>query len=157
VGCTKNPRRAVEARPDGIAGDGFEVYAPGSKVAVTDVAHVSEEPRSGSDRAGFLHGTHRDLSSPLCTGGAESRPTPAGAFQCHRASDRGMDGATAARGVRAGGEPPVSHPGPRPSLWRTIFASGQDVGHPRGGHRATLAVAERLCGAGDWLNSAGMS
>ena len=27
VGCTKNPRRAVEAGPDGLASDGVEVYA----------------------------------------------------------------------------------------------------------------------------------
>src|SRR2546428_1005503 len=56
-----------------------------------------------------------------------------------------------------GGEPSASDPGPGPSLWRTIFASGQDFGHPRGGHCATLAVAERLCGARDWLDSTRMS
>src|SRR6266705_7163414 len=43
-----------------------------------------------------------------------------------------MDGAPTARGVRAGGGAPVSDSGPRPSLWRTIFASGPDVGHPGG-------------------------
>jgi putative transposase len=37
-----------------------------------------------------------------------------------------------------------------------FFASGQDVGHPRGGHCAMLAVAKRLCGARDWLDSTGM-
>jgi putative transposase len=30
------------------------------------------------------------------------------------------------------------------------------LGHPRGGHCATLAVAERLCGARDWFDSTGM-
>src|SRR5437870_978841 len=64
---------------------------------------------------------------------------------------------TTDRGVRAGGQPSVSDPGPGPSLWRTIFASGQDFGHPRGGHCATLAVAERLCRARDWLDSTRMS
>ena len=39
----------------------------------------------------------------------------------------------------------------RPSLWRAIFASGQDIGHPGDGHRAPLAVARRVCRAGDWL------
>src|SRR5436309_2525026 len=55
-----------------------------------------------------------------------------------------MDGAATARGVRpGGGGPTVSDPRPRPGLWRTIFASGQDVGHPGGGYCASLAVAER--------------
>ena len=74
----------------------------------------------------------------------------------HGASDCGMDGAPTARGVCAGGGAPVSHSGQRPSLWRAIFASGQDVGHPGDGHRAPLAVAKRVCRAGDWLDSTGM-
>src|SRR5207245_7957527 len=60
------------------------------------------------------------------------------------------------RGVRAGGGSPVSDSGPRPDLWRTIYASGQDVGHSRSGDCAALAVAKRVCRAGDWLNSTRM-
>src|SRR5437660_11666324 len=67
-----------------------------------------------------------------------------------------MDGAPTARGVRAGGWVPVSDSEPRPSLWRTIFASGPDVGYPGGLHGAPLAVAERVCRAGDRLDSPGM-
>src|SRR5882724_974330 len=63
------------------------------------------------------------------------------------------DGAPTARGVRAGGGAPVSDSGPRPSLWRTIFASGPDVGHPGGRHCAPVAVAKRVCRAGDRLDS----
>src|SRR5213594_1478937 len=100
--------------------------------------------------------TARDLSSPVCARGAEPPSAPAGAFQCHRAADGGMDGATTDRGVRAGREPSACDPGPGSGLWRTIFASGPAVGHPGGGHCATLAVAKRLCGARDWLDSAGM-
>src|SRR6266581_565512 len=92
LGCTKNPRRAVEARPNGLAGDGFEVHAPAAEAAVTGVAHVSEEPRPGSDRVGFLHGPDRDLSSAVCAGGVEPRAAPAAAFQYHGASDRRVDG-----------------------------------------------------------------
>src|SRR5262249_18563512 len=44
VGCTKNPRRAAEAGPDGLAGDGFEVHPAASAAAVAGVARVSEEP-----------------------------------------------------------------------------------------------------------------
>jgi len=73
VGRTKNPRRTAEAGPNGLAGDGFEVYGPASKVAVTDVAHVPEEPRDGPDRVGFLHGAHGDLSGPVCARDAEPR------------------------------------------------------------------------------------
>ena len=65
LGCTKNPRRAVEARPNGLAGNGFEVHGPASEAAVAGVADIFEEPRPGSDRVGFLHGAHRDLSSPV--------------------------------------------------------------------------------------------
>jgi len=68
-----------------------------------------------------------------------------------------MDGAATARGVRAGGGAPVPDPRPRPGLWRTIFASGQDAGYPGSGYCASLAVAKRVCRAGDWLNSTGMS
>src|SRR2546422_1430679 len=113
LGCAEDPRRAVEAGSDGLASDGFEVHAPASAPAVTGAAHVSDEPRQGSDRVGFLHGAHGDLSSPVCARGAEPPSAPAGAFQCHRAPDGGMDGATTDRGVRAGGEPSASDPGPR--------------------------------------------
>src|SRR5207253_834421 len=138
VGCAEDPRRAVEARPYCLAGDGFEVHGPVSEAAVAGVADIFEEPRPGSDRVGFLHGAHRDLSSPVRARDTDPQQAPAGASQCHGASDCGMDGAPTARGVRAGGGAPVSHSGQRPSLWRAIFASGQDVGHPGGGHRAPL-------------------
>src|SRR5256886_8428119 len=157
LGSTPNPRRAAEAGPGGLAGDGFEVHAPAAEAAVTGMAHVSEEPRPGTDRVGFLHGPDRDLSSAVCARGVEPRAAPAAAFQYHGASDRRVDGATTDRGVRAGGQPSVSDPGSGPSLWRTIFASGQDVGHPGDGHSATIAVAKRLCRARDWLDSTRMS
>src|SRR6266566_1237436 len=156
LGCTKNPRRAVEARPNGLAGDGVEVHGPASEAAVAGVADIFEEPRPGSDRVGFLHDAHRDLSSPVRARDTDPQPAPAGASQCHGASDCGMDGAPTARGVRAGGGAPVSHSGQRPSLWRAIFASGQDVGHPGDGHCAPLAVAKRVCRVGDCLDSTGM-
>src|SRR5206468_1240304 len=133
LGCTKNPRRAVEARPNGLAGDGFEVHGPASEAAVAGVADIFEEPRPGSDRVRFLHGAHRDLSSPVRARDADPQQAPTGASQCRGASDCGMEGAPTARGVRAGGGAPVSHSGQRPSLWRAIFASGQDVGHPGDG------------------------
>src|SRR5262249_24093162 len=34
LGCAEDPRRAVEAGPYGLAGDGFEVHAPVSAAAV---------------------------------------------------------------------------------------------------------------------------
>src|SRR5262245_10567271 len=40
LGCAEDPRRAVEAGSDSLAGDGFEVYAPASAAAVAGVAHV---------------------------------------------------------------------------------------------------------------------
>jgi hypothetical protein len=67
-----------------------------------------------------------------------------------------LDGAATARGVRAGRGAAVSDSGPRPSLWRAIFASGPDIGHPRGGYCASLAVAKRVCRASDWFDSTGM-
>src|SRR5467141_385692 len=91
LGSTPNPRRAAEAGSDGIAGDGFEVHAPAAEAAIADVAHILEESRQGSDRVGFLHGANSDLSGPVRAHSAELRPAPAGAFQCHRASDRGVD------------------------------------------------------------------
>src|SRR5258705_1644549 len=65
VGCAEDPRRAVEARPYRLAGDGVEVHSPLSEAAIAGVANVLEEPRPGSNRVGFLHGTHRDHSSPF--------------------------------------------------------------------------------------------
>src|SRR2546427_5715009 len=156
VGCTENPRRTAEARPNGLAGDGVEVHGPASEAAVTGMANILEEPRRSCDRVGFLHGADRDLSSTVRARDADAQPTQAGAFQCHRAPDGGMDGTTTDRGVRAGREPSSSDPGPGSGLWRTIFASSAAVGHPGGGHCATLAMAKRLCGAGDWLAAAGM-
>src|SRR5207247_4346899 len=110
LGCAEDPRRAAEARPDGIAGDGFEVPVPGAAAAVAGVAHVFEESRQGSDRVGFLHCAHGDLSGPVRARGAEPRPAPAGAFQCHGTSDRGLDWTATDRGVRAGGGPTPSDP-----------------------------------------------
>src|SRR5262249_33774404 len=103
LGRTKNPRRTAETWPSRRAGDGVEVHAPGSAATVAGVANVSKESRPGSDCVGLLHGAHGDLSSPFRVRGAEPRPPPAGAFQRHRASDGGMDGAATARGVRARG------------------------------------------------------
>ena len=100
--------------------------------------------------------TARDLSSAVRAGGVEPRAAPAAAFQYHGASDRRVDGTTTDRGVRAGREPSASDPGPGSGLWRTIFASSAAVGHPGGGPCATLAMAKRLCGEGDWLAAAGM-
>src|SRR5262245_22912570 len=57
---------------------------------------------------------------------------------------------------RSSGEGQVSDSRPGPGLWRPVFASGQDLGYPRGGDYATLAVSERLCRARDWLDSTGM-
>ena len=65
VGCTKNPRRAVETGPDGLGGDGVEVHGPASPAAVASVARVSDEPREGADRVGFLHGADGDFSGPV--------------------------------------------------------------------------------------------
>src|SRR5438094_1395143 len=121
LGSTPNPRRAAEAGPDGLAGDGVEIYAPAAEAAVTGVAHVSEEPRPGSDRVGFLHGPDRDLSSAVCAGGVEPRAAPAAAFQYHEASDRRADGAAADRGVRAGGQPSVSE-GDRDQVYGERFS-----------------------------------
>jgi len=112
LGCAEDPRRAVKAGPDGLAGDGFAVHAPASAAAVAGMARISDEPCPGSDRVGFLHGANGDLSSPVCARGAEPPSAPAGAFQCHRAPDGGMDGATTDRGVRAGRELSASDAGP---------------------------------------------
>src|SRR5207249_9678571 len=80
VGCTENPRRTAEARPNGLTGDGVEIHDRASEAAVTGVANILEEPRPGSDRVGFLHGTYRDLSSPVRARCAEPQPASAGAF-----------------------------------------------------------------------------
>src|SRR5256886_3593982 len=109
LGCAEDSRRAAEAGPDGIAGDGFEVHAPAAAAADAGVAHVFEESRQGSDRVGFLHGAHGDLSGPVRARGAAPRPASAGAFQCHGTSDRGLDWATTDRGVRAGGGVPSTY------------------------------------------------
>src|SRR2546428_12133435 len=77
LGRAEDPWRATEAGTDGIAGDGFEVHAPASEAAVAGVARVFEESRQGSDRGGFLHGAHGDLSGPVRACGAEPRPATA--------------------------------------------------------------------------------
>src|SRR5438876_296221 len=64
LGCAEDPWRTAEAGSDGLAGDGLEVHAPAAAAAVAGVAHVFEESRQGSDRVGFLHGAHGDLSGP---------------------------------------------------------------------------------------------
>src|SRR5262249_52321259 len=68
-----------------------------------------------------------------------------------------MDGEATTPGVRPGGGSAVSAPRQRPSLWRTILASGQDGGHPGSRDCASLAVAKRVCRAGNWVDSTGMS
>src|SRR5437870_4665120 len=83
VECAEDPRRAVEARPDCLAGDGVEVHSPASEAAVTGMANILEEPRRKRDRVGFLHGADRDLSSTVRARDVDAQPTQAGAFQCH--------------------------------------------------------------------------
>src|SRR2546425_7851408 len=101
LGCAEDPWRAAEAGPDGIAGDGVEVHAPTAAAAVAGVAHVFEESHQESDRVGFLHCTHGDLSGPVRARGAAPRSAAAGAFQCHGTSDRGVDRSATGRGVRS--------------------------------------------------------
>src|SRR2546426_6592440 len=110
LGGAEDPWRAAEVGPDGIAGDGFEVHAPAAAAAVAGVARIFAESRQGFDRVGFLHGAHGDLSGSVRARGAEARPAPAGAFQCHRASDRGVDRSATGRSVRAGGDSTPSDP-----------------------------------------------
>src|SRR4029450_1708895 len=74
LGCAEDPRRAVEARPDCLAGDGVEVHGRPSEAAVAGVANILEEPRPGSNRVGFLHGTYCDLSSPVRARCADPQP-----------------------------------------------------------------------------------
>jgi hypothetical protein len=81
VRCAEDPRRAVEVRPYRLAGDGLEVRSPASEeAAIAGVANFLEEPRPGSNRVGFLHGTYRDLSSPVRARCADPQPASAGAF-----------------------------------------------------------------------------
>src|SRR2546428_9427049 len=80
LGCAEDPRRAVEARPYRLAGDGVEVHSPASEAAIAGVANILEEPRPGSNRVGFLDGTYRDLSSPVRARCADPQPASAGAF-----------------------------------------------------------------------------
>jgi transposase InsO family protein len=61
LGRAEDPRRAVEAWPDGLAGSGFEVHAPAPAAAVAGVASVFKESRLGSDGLGLLHGADGDL------------------------------------------------------------------------------------------------
>src|SRR5262249_9033986 len=60
--------------------DGFEVHAPVPATAVAGVAHVSDESRQGSDRVGFLHSAHRDLSGPVRARDTDPQLAPSGAF-----------------------------------------------------------------------------
>src|SRR6058998_3918748 len=120
------------------------------------MARVFEESRQGPDRRGFLHRPYGDVSDPVRARGAAPSPAPAGAFQCHRASDCEMDRSATGRGVRAGGDATVSDPGPRPGLRRTILVSGQDVGYQGSGHRAPFTMAKRLCRAPDWIDPTGV-
>src|SRR2546426_2568778 len=156
LGRAEDPWRATEAGSDCLAGVGVEVHAPASAAAVPGVARIFEEPHQGSDRVGFLYGAHGDLSGPVRACGAEPRPAPTGAFQCHRASECGMDRSAPGRGVRAGGNATVPDPGPRSGLRRTILASGQDVGYQGSGHRAPFTMAKRLCRAPDWIDPTGV-
>ena len=156
VGCATDSRRAAEARPGGLAGDGVEVHASVSAPAVTGVADVFEESRRRSHGVGFLHGADGDVSGAIRARPADPQPAPVGAFQCDGAPDRGMDGAPTARGVRTGGGAAVSDSGPRSRLWRTIFVSGRNIGNSGSGNCASVAVAKRLCGAGHWFDSTGM-
>jgi len=96
LGCAENPRRAAEARPIGLAGDGVEVHDSGSTAAVAGVADVLEESCRASNRVGFLHGAHGDVSSSVRARDTDAPPAPAGPFQCDGPSDGGMDGAATA-------------------------------------------------------------
>src|SRR5207249_8052698 len=87
VGCTENPRRTAEARPNDLAGDGVEIHDPASEAAVTGMANILEEPRRRCDRVGFLHGAHGDVSSPIRARDGDPQAAPACAFQCDGASD----------------------------------------------------------------------
>jgi len=66
--------------PLALRPSGVEVHSPASEAAIAGVANFLEEPRPGSHRVGFLHGTYRDLSSPVRARCADPQPASAGAF-----------------------------------------------------------------------------
>jgi hypothetical protein len=133
LGRTQNPRRTVEAGIDGLGGDGFELRPPASKATVAGVARVFEEPRQGSVALDFFTvptATFRVLFVLVVLSHGRRRLVHFNVTE-HPTAECG---ATTHRGVRTGGERAASNPGPGPGLWRTIFASGESVGNPRGGH-----------------------
>src|SRR5947209_12719550 len=125
-GCAEDPRRAVEARPDCLAGDG--------------VAKYMVRPRRPPSQAWrtFLKNHTADLIA------LDFFTVPTATFRVlfvlvvlthsrrrlvHFNVTEHPTAEWTARQlleVRAGGGAPVSDSGPRPSLWRTIFASGPD-------------------------------
>ena len=66
------------------------------------VAHLPRQSRLRARLDRLLHGPHRHVPRVVCVRGAVSRSTPHRPRERHGASDRGVDRATAPRGVAVG-------------------------------------------------------
>src|SRR5215469_11229048 len=67
-----------------------------------------------------------------------------------------MDGTATTGGLSLGPAPALPAAGPRCHLRRCLPGTGARHGHPRSSVGTALALAESLCGASDWIDSARM-
>jgi hypothetical protein len=131
-GRTAYPRRVAGARPHGLIDHGGKVSRPARRSAVSDVAHIPHQSRLPARLGRLLHGPHGHLSRVVRVRGAVAPPTSHRPRERHGAPDRGVDRATAPRGVAVGHRPAIRHTGSRHDLWIGSSACRAVDGQARG-------------------------
>ena len=74
VGCTANPRRALEARNRRQSIYGREVHGPTAKATVSDVAYLPRQPCDATDGGGLLRRADGDVPAVVRAGHSRARP-----------------------------------------------------------------------------------
>ena len=113
LGRTPHPRRVAEARAHAVTDDGGEVPGTSPPSPVADVAHLPRQPRLSTRLGRLLHRPHRHVSGVVRVRGVVARPPAHRPLERDGASDRGVDRATAPRGVAVGHGAAIPRPRPR--------------------------------------------
>src|SRR5215471_9026542 len=156
LGCSPYPWRAVEARDHALRAQRLPTHAPKSQAPFPNLEDLAREPRERARFGRLLHGADRDFSSPLRSGSLGSPSALRASFQCHRASDGGVDCAADPRSVSGRSWSTVLDPRSRYGLWRAFPRPRERNGHHRSAYGASKSVAKRICGEIDRVDPAGM-
>jgi len=131
-------------------------YMVPKRSAVAVLEDVPAQPRQWDRGDGFVCRSDRLLPTALWTADYGARPATNPVAWRHSAPNGRMDRQPTDGGLWLGATPSLSDPRSRRLLRRHLRPTRSLAWHSRSSDLSTLTLAERTCGAFDWLNPPGM-